>query len=294
MPMLPSDSNTLRLLLGLSRIANTFSYCIFIIDHLGIKAIESETLGSSIGESTANQLCVKSAFHIACSTGRGYSHVELFSPFTSIFSFISPLSKMSSLQRLNRETFFQIADKTSLFTCLPSANNPWFGLANAAAKLGGPCCSSPTLLRPSKEAVKLEIRQSVLSKWDQEWTSSSAGANTRVFFPHVKSASATLKLHLSKQVVQILSGHSFLNSHQHRFNFKDSPACVCGSPIESIEHFLFHCPRFSFPRTRFRAACSNCSVSWPPTLSLIPANRDAWEAMCLFIHQTKRLRRGFS
>jgi hypothetical protein len=71
--------------------------------------------------------------------------------------------------------------KKSLFTCIPSSNNPWFGLAYAAALLGGPCQNSTALLRPSKEAIKVDIRQFILSIWDQEWSNSSHGANTSAF-----------------------------------------------------------------------------------------------------------------
>jgi hypothetical protein len=106
--------------------------------------------------------------------------------------------------------------------------------------LGGPCC-----MGPSKVVVNFSIRQSGSSIWDHEWTSISAGANTRAFFPRAKSAAIITKHHISKQVVQFLSGHSFLNSLQRHFGFKDSPACGCGAPLESTEHFLFYYPSFS-------------------------------------------------
>ena len=67
------------------------------------------------------QYCVNTAIRIADSTCHEYSHVELFSPSTTTFSFMSPLSKLSSLQRLNRDSLFLIAKKISLFTCLPSS-----------------------------------------------------------------------------------------------------------------------------------------------------------------------------
>jgi hypothetical protein len=179
---------------------------------------------------------------------------------------------------LNHDFYFLIAEKTSLFTCIASPNNPWFGLVYAEALLGGPCYNSTVLLRPSKEAVKLDTRQYVQAIWIQEWTSSLHGANTRAFFPHVKSATIISRFHLSKQVVQILSGHSFLNSHQFRFGFVElgSPACECGAPIESIEHFLFFCPRFSHQRSPFQATCCSCNTIWPPSFSLIPENQVIW------------------
>jgi hypothetical protein len=79
---------------------------------------------------------------------------------------------------------------------------------------------------------------------------SLAGANTSAFFPRRKSATTILKLHLSNKAIQILSGNSFLNSHQHRFDFKNSPACGCDSPLEPIEHF------FTAPVSHFHALFS--------------------------------------
>jgi hypothetical protein len=294
MSMLPPASRTLRLLSGFRRVGSSFHFSIFIMDYRGIMAIESGSVQSSIGELSASQFCTNRALRIAGSTGQDYASVELFSSSASSFSFISPLSKLSSLQRLNRDCYFLIAEKTSLFTCFPSPYNPWFGLAYAAALLGGPCHNSTALLRPSKEAVKLDTRQSVQAIWAQEWSSSSHGAKTRAFFPRVKSAMIISRIHLSKQVIQILSGHSFLNSHQFRFGFRDSPACECGAPIESTEHFLFYCPRFSHQRTHFQAVCCSCNTIWPPSLPLIPENHVIWEAMCIFINRTRRLRRGCS
>ena len=234
MTIVPLASRTLLSALWVSSGWELFHFCIFVMDKLGIMAIESGSVQSSIGEQLASQFCVYRAQWIAGSTGQDYSSVELFSSSATSFFFMSPFSKLSSLQRLNRDCYFLIAEKTSLFTCIPSPNNPWFGLAYAAALLGGPCYNSTALLRPSKEAMKLDTRQSVQAIWAQEWSSSSHGANTRAFFPRVKSATIISRFHLSKQVVQILSRHSFLNSHQFRFGFMDSPACECGALIESI------------------------------------------------------------
>ena len=67
-------------------------------------------------------------------------------------------------------------------------------------------------------------------------------ANTTAFFLRVNCASILPRNHISK--VQVLSWHSFLNSHQFRFGFRDSFACGCGSLYESLEHFLFFAPDF--------------------------------------------------
>ncbi|KZS05369.1 Uncharacterized protein APZ42_031464 [Daphnia magna] len=279
MPMLPSAPQQLRLLTGHRRIENSMHFCVLVMDYCGVRDMVNGSLDPYVDEPTAIQFCTQEALRIATQLRREYSRIELFSPSTSSFSFLLPSTKLSSLQQLNRDSLLQIAEKTVLFSCLSSSSNPWIYLANSIAHSGVTNYTSSEILRPSKAALKLEIHQSVASIWNGEWASSQAGASTRAFFP---------------KVVQILSGHSLLNSHQSRFGFKDSPGCKCGAPLESTEHFLFFCPRFSQERTLFQAVCSVYDVTWPPSLPSITGNRSVWEAMCAFIHQTRRLRWGSS
>jgi hypothetical protein len=81
------------------------------MDKLGIMAIESGSVQSSIGEQSAFQFFVYRAQRIAGSTGQDYSSVELFSSSATSFFFMSPFSKLSSLQRLNRGCYFRITGK---------------------------------------------------------------------------------------------------------------------------------------------------------------------------------------
>ncbi len=41
-------------------------------------------------------------------------------------------------------------------------------------------------------------------------------------------------------------------------------------------------------------ACCSCNTIWPPSIPLLPENHLIWEAMCIFINRTRRLRHGFS
>ena len=45
-------------------------------------------------------------------------------------------------------------------------------------------------------------------------------------------------------------GMSHLHEHKFKHNFQDclNPICSCGLDIESISHFLLHCPSFSDER----------------------------------------------
>ena len=91
------------------------------------------------------------------------------------FSFMSPLSKLSSLQRLNRDYFFPIVEKTSLFTCIPSSNNQWRPLLQLL-------CSVATIERV-RETRNKTVHNSILSIWDIDClvVQQLGGANTRFF-----------------------------------------------------------------------------------------------------------------
>ena len=84
---------------------------------------------------------------------------------------------------------------------------------------------------------------------------------TRVFFPTIEAAEVILKRRLSFYVTQILTGHSFFNQHQYRFKFATTPSCACGHYIESVEHFLFECNKFSSIREQFQAICLGVAMS---------------------------------
>ena len=47
-------------------------------------------------------------------------------------------------------------------------------------------------------------------------------------------------------ITQILTGHACVNKHLKEMGFADTKACDhCNDPIESIEHILGDCPKYS-------------------------------------------------
>ena len=49
-----------------------------------------------------------------------------------------------------------------------------------------------------------------------------------------------------KLLTRLRFGLSHLNKHTFKYGFSDTikPICICGSDIESINHFFFHCPEY--------------------------------------------------
>ena len=121
-----------------------------------------------------------------------------------------------------------------------TARSPWGRGRGSVDTFDRPAAApSAALTLPE---MRTKVRHLLWSVWDREWVSCRTGQCTRAFFPRASASSALADLELSGQVVQVLTGHSLLNSHQFRFGFSDNPACACGSALESVENFLFFLP----------------------------------------------------
>lgn len=105
------------------------------------------------------------------------------------------------------------------------------------------------------------------------------------------SASVISSLNLSAQLAQVITGHCVLNAHQNRFGFRDDPGCECGAEEESVEHFLFYCPKYV--RDDFIIASLEAIGRWPPSLAGIPEDWSLWLEMNKFIKGSKRICSAF-
>ena len=137
--------------------------------------------------------------------------------------------------------------------------------------------------------LQIELKNQIRNLWNSEWCSATSGSTTRSFFPILLHPSSTQFITARYEVLQILTGHSFLNSSQWRIGFRVDPTCACGEEIETVEHFLFLCPLFN------RESFKRCSLvtfgAWPPPLEHLVTVQPLWLEMCRYIVATKRLRR---
>ncbi len=59
---------------------------------------------------------------------------------------------------------------------------------------------------------------------------------------------------------------------------------------ETVEHFLFHCIRFTEQRAHLIDTFLRNGKPFPPSLDVIPKNRYIWNAFKIFIRSTERLK----
>ena len=99
---------------------------------------------------------------------------------------------------------------------------------------------------------------SVISEWSKRDLEIRNSASLEIFKKHllnfirpnsnnVFSINNTLGL---KLLTRVRVGFSHLKEHKFKHNFQDSvdPLCSCGNDIESIVHFVLHCPNFATQR----------------------------------------------
>ena len=139
----------------------------------------------------------------------------------------------------------------------------------------------------------LLIRKLIRQRWENNWTNSTTGRATRLFFPNLASTAPLNNLPLSSQLTQLITSHSLLNEHLFRIKLTASAACNCGANTESTTHFLFDCPTYDNDRYDFKTMCLRLTSSWPPSLSDIPKHSALWCEMARFVSKTKRFKRPF-
>ena len=123
--------------------------------------------------------------------------------------------------------------------------------------------------------------------WNTEWAQVDSDNITKSFFPSPTSAGILKSIHLSRQLVQVLSGHSKLRSFLHRIGVESEGTCPCRANIETTQHFLFDCHLYHSLRAPMLHSCRN--IPWPPPLNFFTTSTHNLTLLKSFIHSTKRL-----
>ena len=138
--------------------------------------------------------------------------------------------------------------------------------------------------------VKMAIKSTISQAWSSEWKEGVQGQATREFFPTPSCFHRLRITNLPHQIVQLITGHCYLNDHQHRFNFISNPLCKCSTGLpETRHHFLFACPLYEEHRRNFREISISTTTKWPPNLTLIHKTPALFIEMIKYVLSTKQL-----
>ena len=125
-------------------------------------------------------------------------------------------------------------------------------------------------------------------QWSAEWTSEVTSSTiTKSFFGTTEDAKILQLLTPSYQLIQILTGHSRLNTFLHRIKVVKSDQCSCGLESESTEHYLLGCPIFSTKRAQFKNKCLVVLKPLPPPP---PPNLNILKSLKTFLIEIRRLK----
>ena len=127
-------------------------------------------------------------------------------------------------------------------------------------------------------------------KWDREWVETTeSSATTKMFFPTVASSHVLKHIYLPHSTIQILSGHSQLNSFLNLIQVVDDPLCACCNVNETTNHFLFHCPLYHSQRMKLKKSCKKACNVWPPPLHVLVSSSKLLVSLRSFTTESKRL-----
>lgn len=180
-------------------------------------------------------------------------------------------------------------------------------LADKEAKLAAEdkANSSPTPQLPLKlrtplprsvSALKQWYNKRLTSLWLREWKQSPRYRRMSNIEPNFPSKSfvelaGSLRKKQTGIYIQLRTGHIPLNRHLHRIKKSDTPLCLqCGEVTEeSIQHYLFRCPRYERERHVLHMALGRKATQAAYLLN----NVNARTHLLKYINATKRLRTPF-
>ena len=195
-------------------------------------------------------------------------------------------SKLFNIQALATE----VGRENSLEFCwVPSHREiPGNVLADHFAK------QATKLISPEETTVSLQFLKEKIKTfsqelWQAEWQRSKTGHITKLFFPTPNSAKLLNEINVPHSTIQLLSGHSRLNTFLARISTISSGLCACEMENESIEHFLFRCPRFIVQQNTFRLSLLSLQTPWPPPLNALAQSTERLHSLIHYVTSTKRL-----
>ena len=98
-----------------------------------------------------------------------------------------------------------------------------------------------------QSTCKTAIKNWLLLRHAEWWTSYSGGVHTKRFFPTPSRKWSRELLFLEKKdirrVVNAITGHCLLNKHLTTMGYLDNPRCDCDLDDETGFHLICECPR---------------------------------------------------
>ena len=202
----------------------------------------------------------------------------------------SPSKTIPIIRKIQKRTFSLLQQSINIqFHWVPGHKNIHGNeLADKAAQaaVNSPINTIHNIKIPWSHCKPL-LKEYFQTLWNTEWAHVDSDNITKSFFPSPTSAGILKSIHLSRQLVQVLSGHSKLRSFLHRIGVESEGTCPCRANIETTQHFLFDCHLYHSLRKPILHSCRN--IPWPPPLHFFTSSTQKLTLLKSFIHKTNRL-----
>ena len=110
--------------------------------------------------------------------------------------------------------------------------------------------------------VITEGKENEITKWQEQWTSSTKGAISKLFFPYIKERMKTMTP-ISAEFTAMVTGHGLTRSYLHRFKVIPNSTCPCGLKEQTINRIILNCTQLENERRILRNATVRTGDTWP-------------------------------
>jgi hypothetical protein len=97
------------------------------------------------------------------------------------------------------------------------------------------------------ETIITEGKENGLTKWQEQWTSSTKGAVSKLFFRPIKERMKTM-IPISVEFMAIVMGHGLNRSYLNRFKIIPNSTCPCRLQEQTINHIILNCTQLENER----------------------------------------------
>jgi ribonuclease HI len=117
-----------------------------------------------------------------------------------------------------------------------------------------------------RETIITELKENGLTKWQEQWTSTTKGAISKLFFPRIKERMKTT-IPISAEFTAMVTGHGLTRSYLHRFKIIPNSTCPCRLKEEqTIHQIILNCTQIESERRNLQNAIVRKGYTCPPTV----------------------------
>jgi len=124
--------------------------------------------------------------------------------------------------------------------------------------------------------IKKHIQRQTNEKWENAWSETRNGAQTKKFFPKIEDRLKIKNMELNGNRTALLSNHGRLRAYLHRFKIINSGRCPCDTEDQTADHLIHRCPTIENLRSKLMRTCAGTLDLPLNPLTLITKYRHAF------------------